>query len=329
MRRALPLALLVSLAACAPEESEVEANEQDLKGAKPLGPEPEGEPARFPFILCHGFNAAPGAPGGFTGVADALRADGHEVFEAEVPPFEAVDVRAGFLAEEIDRVLATGVEKVNLVAHSMGGLDSRFVVSQMGYGAVVASVTTVSTPHGGSLVADRSLELLDGLGVDDQFLNDVAKYMGLKLSELAELSDVRATLVSLSVASSEKFNAETPNDPAVFYQSWAGVSSVGGFENELDFDACRDTILGEGKRPDVMSPLLVPLAAIVAEGELVPNDGLVAVESAIWGQFRGCIPGDHLDEVGVVGRKGRDRRTGFDHLRFYRNMAFELADEGF
>jgi triacylglycerol lipase len=45
--------------------------------------------------------------------------------------------------------------------------------------------------------------------------------------------------------------------------------------------------------------------------------------------FRGCIPADHLDEVGQPRRDVPDVRTGFDHLRFYRNVAYELASRGF
>jgi len=74
----------------------------------------------------------------------------------------------------------------------------------------------------------------------------------------------------------------------------------------------------------------VPGAAFVAHGwELRPNDGMATVESAKWGNFRGCIPADHLDEVGQVGHHGKLRWTGFDHLRFYRNVAFDLAAQGF
>ena len=44
-----------------------------------------------------------------------------------------------------------------------------------------------------------------------------------------------------------------------------------------------------------------------------PNDGLVPVDSAIWGEFLGCIPADHFDQIGqILGL------SDFDHQRFYR-----------
>ena len=45
--------------------------------------------------------------------------------------------------------------------------------------------------------------------------------------------------------------------------------------------------------------------------------------------FRGCIPADHLDQVGQVRDEGANRRTGFDFIRFYRNIAFDLAAMGY
>lgn len=329
MTRASLVLVSIALAACAGEGDSEPMAESDLRDAKPLGPDPSGEPTRHPILLAHGFNAAPGAPGGFTGVAEALRDDGHDVREAKVQPFQSVEVRAETLALEVDRALADGAEKVNIIAHSMGGLDSRYLISELGYGPEVASLTTMSTPHRGSAVADQVLAVLDGLKVDDQLINDAAAFLGRRTNDLAADSDVRATMVALSEAHAIEFNQIVVDDPSVFYQSWAGVSSVGGFRNDLDFDACDVGILGDGRRPDAMDPLLVPLAAIVAKGELIPNDGVVAVESARWGNFRGCLPGDHIDEVGSPGRRSRDRRTGFDPVRFYRNVAFELAEQGF
>jgi triacylglycerol esterase/lipase EstA (alpha/beta hydrolase family) len=79
-----------------------------------------------------------------------------------------------------------------------------------------------------------------------------------------------------------------------------------------------------------MDVLLKPVARHVAHGlELTPNDGVVSVESAIWGDFLGCVPADHADEIGQFGDEGTNGRTGWNHVRFYRNHAFALAEAGF
>ncbi len=79
-----------------------------------------------------------------------------------------------------------------------------------------------------------------------------------------------------------------------------------------------------------MSLQLAVGAPFVAHGtEMRPNDGMVTVENAKWGEFRGCIPADHLAEVGQPKLNGMNKRTGFDHIRFYRDVAFDLSAKGF
>lgn len=295
----------------------------------PLGPEPSGDTTRFPIVLAHGFMAGPDLIP-FFNVRDALAADGHVVFEGSVAPFDGVDVRAAELAEQIDVVLAhTGAEKVNIIAHSMGGLDSRFVISTLGMGDKVASLTTVSTPHRGSGVADIALKFVDG--PVEEAINAVAGLVAKRVNgSLDSEPNMRAALEDLAESTAPDFNAANPDDPRVFYQSWAGVSNVFGIANPKDDEVCGEQWLrNEGTR-DVMAGLLVAGAKFVAHGlDLTPNDGLVTVESARWGAFVGCTPADHGDEVGLFGIDEPDEFTGFHHTRFYRNVAFDLAARGF
>ncbi len=296
----------------------------------PLGPDPQGLATRFPIVLAHGFDASPTNRWGFNGVAQALEADGHIVEVASVPPYNSPEVRAMFLADHVDAVLErTGAEKVNIIAHSMGGLDTRVLVSGMGYGDRVASVTTISSPHRGTAVADVALGLVPGAA--DTAIDALAKAWGRSFSDVAEDTDVRAALSALAEKNAPAFDADYPADGRVFYQSWAGVSSVFGIHNPKDSGACEGKMLvHDGASADKMDPTLVPMAALTAHGtRLLPNDGMATVESAKYGKFQGCIPADHLDEVGQPGDTGADKHTGFDHLRFYRNISFDLAQLGF
>jgi triacylglycerol lipase len=267
--------------------------------------------------------------GSFFKVPEALRADGHTVFTPSLPPFDSVAVRSASLATQIDAALAdSGAEKVNLIAHSMGGLDARAVVSTLGYGDRVASVTTIATPHRGSAVADVILGLLPGDA--DEALNAIGDVFASTFSDFSSNSHVREALTALAESEANGFNAATPDDPRVFYQSWTGVASVLGIPNPADVDACEGTLKTFQGRAYKMEALLVKSAAFVAHGtELLPNDGLVRVESGKWGTFRGCLPASHLSELGQVSLTRPDPRTGFDHLRFYRNIAFELSAKGF
>jgi triacylglycerol lipase len=282
---------------------------------------------RYPIILLHGFNASPTSHWGFYGVAASLRAAGYSVSEASVPPYNSVPVRARYLAAQVDQVLrASSAAKVNLVAHSMGGLDARYLISSLGYGNRVASLTTISTPHRGSYVADVGLKLSPGFA--DDALNAIARAWGETFSSVASDANMRAALLSLSEKNAPAFNAANPDDARVFYQSYAGVSSVLGIPNPKDDGACGGRWLTSGSA-DRMDALLVGGAAFVAHGtSLLPNDGMVMVSSARWGTFQGCVAADHLDEVGQIKDLGTDPRTGFNHLSLYRSIAAGLQARG-
>src|SRR5262249_5256957 len=142
-----------------------------------LGIDPQGRPTQYPIILEHGFNASP-ALRGFVGVDEALRADGHVVYVTDVPPYRSAEDRAQALAQVVDQATADGASRVNIIAHSMGGLDARALVSTLGYADRVASITTISTPHRGSAIADRILAALDGLGVSNDALDAFAGVVG-------------------------------------------------------------------------------------------------------------------------------------------------------
>ena len=146
--------------------------------------------------------------------------------------------------------------------------------------------------------------------------------------DLAADSDVKAALSSISEKTTrDTFNPEVKDDARVAYISWAGVSEIVGIPNPKDHDACEGKLQTRLGIRDGMDPSLVPASLFVAHGlELRPNDGMVTVESAKWGKFKGCIPADHLDEVGQP-KHGRHPLTGFDHVEFYRKLASSLDDE--
>jgi triacylglycerol lipase len=331
---ALAFASLGFASGCAAEPSEESpaASEDAFTAAAPLGPEPQGDATRYPIVLAHGFL---GGREGFAAwnnqVSDALAKDGHVVHRAAVPAFGTVRDRGKALAAEIDGVLAkTGAKKVNVVAHSMGGLDAREVVSGLGYGDRVASVTTISTPHRGSAVADVSLRFLPGEA--GAALDAFGKLIERSRGEIEASVDIRGALTDLSEKQAPTFNASHPDDARVYYQSWAGVSSIFAIPNPADNAACDGKLLAhvtrQGRRADLMSPVVAGAAGFVGHGTQ-PNDGFVLVSSAKWGNFRGCVPADHADEIGVFANRSLDPHTGFDFVRFHRNVAFDLAKRGF
>ncbi|MDB4964022.1 MAG: Lipase precursor [Myxococcales bacterium] len=295
--------------------------DRDCQNA-PLGAEPQGNEARYPIVLVHGFMGSRTSPlWSFYQLADALRADGHVVIEADLPPFDAPANRARVLATQITGAIAAH-GKVNIIAHSQGGLDARYLIATLGHGDRVASLTTISSPHQGTAIADKALGLLPG-GIDQTF-NRALKTLGIDVTSV----NVRAAMTGLAERNAPAFNAANRDDARVYYQSWAGVSSPTGVASSVDLAACDGKLTMHAGTMDKLGLLLPSLVwKVVGHGGALANDGVATVAGAKHGVFRGCIPADHMDQVGQV-QDTFDPATGWDHLRFYRNVAFELAARG-
>jgi triacylglycerol lipase len=307
------------------------AQEDTLPPPEDVSPPPEDAPSGlgppYPVVLAHGFAGFRdlGPVNYYFNVAQTLRRDGETVYESEVAPFLPPRERAPMLGAFLDRVLReTRRRKVLLIAHSQGGLDARYLITTLRYGDRVAALVTVSTPHRGTRLADA---LLAGTRPGaDGFLNAVATLFGFAYNDVRTRADLRATLQVMSTAGMEAFNRENPDVPGVHYLSLAGRS--GRRDGRAQ---CAD-----GERPDDPSRLdtpFLPLLATVAfleDGDPVAhvNDGLVEVQSARWGRFLGCVPADHLDEVGQPAHLLPNLESGFDHLAMYRDVLRRLRREG-
>ena len=327
-------------------------------------PEPVHAPTRFPVVLVNGIDTSPlfrYAPR----IAETMRErGGHDVHLATLPPYEPPHRRAPILWDRIQEVLAeTGARKVNLVCHSLGGLDCRYLASPGGLHwdvaadhqeivATIASITTVGTAHRGTRIADVLLDLSPD-GDREQVINDFASLVGDWFSDEALAEDVhlREAIAALSLDQAPAFNAEIVDAEGIEYQSWAGVSRPFGAadgEHDLELAQLCTTSEGEDGRQgfvahDWMALPLVPLTDIVAlradDGDdddddsddsdaRTPNDGLTAVDSARWGSFRGCVPADHMEQLGQKNLPDVNVQNGFDVARFYANVAGDLAARG-
>ena len=332
----LALAVVACGATGGSDENQNEtADELDLtRDATPLLPAPSGPAAKRAIVLAHGFNASTTNAWSFHGVAEALAREHPVVVRAEVPPFASPRTRADYLAKDVDRALAQckntagcDASGVHLIAHSMGGLDSRVLIGTLHYGDRVKTLTTIASPHHGTAIADTVLGLIPP--VADGAVDGLAALFARTFTadELANDSDVRGALSGLAEKNAAAFERDNPMDPRVYVQSYAGVSSVvGGWLRDEDKKACEGKVVSFKNRSDKMDLRLVPVAPFVAHGlELRPNDGMSTVESAKLGEFKGCVPANHYGEIGQPKLEGLDRWTGWDHVRFYRTVAFDLA----
>jgi triacylglycerol lipase len=214
------------------------------------------------------------------GIAEALRAKGAEVITTSVPPSGSIQERAEKLGREI-AAKAHG-KSVNIVAHSMGGLDARYMISNLKPENVdVRSLVTVATPHHGSYYADY---MLDGMGiVNPKSLYGVLGRVGLGTQAFAQLT--RRYVV-------EEFNPSTPDREDVRYFSYGAVMD----------------------KPALLSPFRQGHRVLLeAEG---PNDGLVSVRSARWGTYKGTLVGvSHLDLINWSNRLRWTVRQWLGHQR--------------
>ena len=218
---------------------------------------------KVPIVLHHGFMgygdfaAGPVKVSYFGRIGRAIAERGHPVVVPWVHATAGIATRARQLKETILRqldILGRPQERVVILAHSMGGLDARYMICKLGMADRVAALLTVTSPHRGSPFADFSVLHLGRLGA-------------LRLLGAAGL-DVQAAN-DLTTRNCRRFNESIPDSPEVKYFS---VSAA---------------------RPWHLIPAFALHAYKViydAEGD---NDGLVSVKSSTWGTHLGVWPADH------------------------------------
>lgn len=338
-----------------PIDGDIESARCRLSGtgcAPAFNPEPTYAPTRYPIVLVNGIDTSPLFRYSERILTMLRRIGGHDVHLAIDTPYEAPQRRAHDLWATIQAVKrSTGAEKVNLICHSLGGLDCRYLVSEGGLhwdvaadhatiAGSVASITTVATAHRGTRIADMALGLVpDGDAFDAA--NRLATFLGDTFTEKRIEGEVhlRAALQALTTVEAGAFNQLVTDAPNIYYQSFAGFSLPDGVESP-GYRAALGTLCataeGDGLRLfngiyDRMAVPLIPSTDIVGDmpEQFVPNDGLASVQSARWGRFRGCLPADHMEQLGQYNLPDVNVRTGFDIARFYTNVAGELAEMGY
>jgi triacylglycerol lipase len=217
-----------------------------------------------PIVLAHGWMGVdsfllPGMPRAeyFRGVREHLESAGHCVYVTRVSPFAGVRHRAEQLAAQLAKIDA---EKVNIVAHSMGGLDARYAISRLGLAERVASLTTIGTPHYGTPLADTSLIMRE------LPLLRRALLLGLGLDGVHDLTTTQMAL----------FNQAVPDVRGVHYASYVGWVSGG----------VRDV-------HTLLAPGFTYLSRRTGE-----NDGMVPAASQRWGDVLGEVNADHWAQIG-------------------------------
>ncbi|NNF04188.1 MAG: alpha/beta fold hydrolase [Rhodothermales bacterium] len=266
-------------------------------------PQPPVIRVRHPVMLMHGFGLVSVLMRGghLHDEAIYLRLRGVRAYAPNVSPFHTVPFRAEMWKERLDIVLAeTGADKVNLIAHSMGGLDARYMITRLDMAPRIASLVTIATPHHGSSLADIVLERPERI---QDWVSDAANWAGESALDSGKADFRRAVRDLTPTYVTEKFNPHVPDHPDVRYWSYSGAA---------------------GRGTEVrMNPLLRPMNAMLYAREGV-NDGFVSTSSAQWGEYLGELPADHGQQIGI----DLPSATSFTSTEFFADLARMLGQEG-
>ncbi|MGH7788250.1 MAG: lipase family alpha/beta hydrolase [Candidatus Binatia bacterium] len=187
---------------------------------------------KYPIVLAHGlggFDELFGVYEYWFGIPDALRDGGAAVYVTEVSQLNSTAARGEQLIDQIEQIVAiSGKPKVNLIGHSHGGLDVRYVAAVRP--DLVASVTSVGSPHKGAALANYLRANIQGGSFTESVVAYFANALGTVLGLLTGTSNPQnavAALDSLTTAGLATFNAQYPQGvPASACGS--GASTVGG-----------------------------------------------------------------------------------------------------
>ena len=285
------------------DEAEFETEKWELDTARA---ESEICKTKYPILLVHGVFFRDFRYVNYWGrIPKELQRNGATVYYGQQQSAAAVEDSGRELADRIRQILAeTGCEKVNIIAHSKGGLDSRAAIAHAGCAPCVASLTTINTPHRGCIFAEYLLKKIPAAArqkIADPY-NAALKRLG------DEAPDFLAAVTDLTASACEARNAATPDAPGVIYQSVMYY--------------CRKA--QHGKFPLNMTyPIVKHFDGL--------NDGLVAVDSAKWGdQFTLLEPRGHRGiSHGDVVDLNRENIPGFDVREFYVSLVADLKNRGF
>ena len=212
----------------------------------------------------------------FKGIKPHLEAQGFTVFHPNQDFAGGVELRSQQLKARVDEALATtGADQVRIIAHSMGGLDARHMIVDLGMADKVAQLTTIGTPHQGTPLADHMLSQQAGV-----LLVDVLQRV-INVDGFADLT----------MRSCEEFNRRAEDQEAkntVSYQAYGSFES--GHLVFAPLIASWRFITDHAGKNDG----LVPFTSQQWQKELISSDGLR--KTVVQKEYP--LPADHLNQVG-------------------------------
>jgi triacylglycerol lipase len=266
-------------------------------------PQPELIQLKYPVFLCHGYGAIGSVvkSGPMHEPCMEIRGHGVAAIAPNIVPYGRIEIRAENWVRLIQKFCSDhGYEKVNVIAHSMGGLDMRHALSKMDISEHVASLTTLATPHYGSSLADLVLKapeiVTEKLGEIVDWFGDYV-YPKTKNDALGAVEQLTTSYVK------EIFNPDNPDVETVAYYSYSAA-------------------VGKGTQHSI-NPVLRFQNNQIYDKEGI-NDAFVSVESAQWGNHLETVPLSHLSQLFLQ----MNKETKKTYHQFWWNVLKTLAENG-
>ena len=260
---------------------------------------------KYPLVLIHGVFFRDSKKFNYWGrIPETLERNGATVFYGNHQSAASIADSAAELTRRIQEIVReTGCEKVNIIAHSKGGLDCRCALHELDMAPYVASLTTVNTPHRGCVFAD---ELLDHISDNIQFT--VATAYNIALKKLGDPNpDFLAAVNDLTASFCEEADKRWTTPEGIYCQSIGSVLPKGS---------------------NSFFPL--NLSYHIVDHFDGPNDGLVRETAFAWGEkYTLLTPSgsegiSHADVIDLA----RQDIEGFDVREFYVDLVHDLKLRG-
>jgi len=260
---------------------------------------------KYPIVLVHGISYRDNVPiKKYWGkIPDYLEKNGAKVFIANVDALGTIESNAVILKKIILQISETEkCQKVNIIAHSKGGLDSRYMLAKLKMADYVASLTTVSTPHHGSIWANLALYSVYCSGIED-FAEKASYFWAFILND--ENPDPMKAYNELTTNEMNILNNLIPDVENVYYQSYGSY-----LKNEYP------------------SFMMKYRNKTINEYDGL-NDGVVPVSSFQWTNFKGFAGENNYFGVSHFDIIGFTNITFFDEKTFFRDIVADLKNSGF
>ncbi len=259
---------------------------------------------KYPIILLHGVGFRDFKYLNYWGrIPKELIKNGATIYYGHQEAWGTIEDNAHQIKDKILEIISTTeCEKVNIIAHSKGGLDARYMISKLDMAPYIASLTTMNSPHHGSKGIDILLHIPEGMyRFITKVINAYFRFIGDKNP------DAYTAGKQFSTQSIKLFNEEIEDAENVYYQSYTSIMKYS------------------------FSHLLLALPYLIIKGIEGENDGLVSVDSSKWGEFKGVIKNRYYRGIshGDIIDLTRQDYKGFDVKETYIQIVSELKDKGY